>query len=83
LLPKVPYHSIIDSPQTGAIKPESEIFELAQAKTTFEPAELLLIDDARANIMAAERLGWRVLWFDGYRASESVQRVRDALKFKD
>ncbi len=83
LLPKVTYHSIIDSSDAHAIKPEPEIFEIAQANTTFEPAELLLIDDARANIMAAERLGWRVLWFDGYRASESVQRVRDALRFKD
>lgn len=83
LLPKVSYHSIIDSSDAHAIKPEIEIFEQAQIKTGFEPAELLLIDDARTNIMAAERLGWRVLWFDGYRASESVQRARDALRFKD
>lgn len=82
LLPNVPYHSIIDSSEARSIKPESEIFELAQTKTAFQPPELLLIDDARANIMAAERLGWRVLWFDGFRASESVQRVREALRFK-
>jgi len=33
--------------------------------------------------MAAERLGWHVLWFDDYRPSESVKRVRATLVFED
>ncbi len=81
LLPDVQYETIIDSSEVKAIKPENQIFEIAAAKTEFDPSELLLIDDSRANIMAAERLGWRVLWFDAYRPAESVQRVRDALRF--
>ncbi len=81
LLPSVDYDSIIDSSEVGAIKPEEAIFTKAAAAADVEPAELLLIDDSRANIMAAERLGWRVLWFDAYRPEESVRRVRDALRF--
>jgi len=44
-----------------------------------EPHEILLVDDDRPNLMAAERLGWQVLWFDDYRPTDSVERIRDAL----
>lgn len=81
ILPRLGYDSIIDSSEVKAIKPEEEIFTIAASKTGCPPEEILLIDDSRANIMAAERLGWRVLWFDAYRPVESVRRVRDALRF--
>jgi FMN phosphatase YigB (HAD superfamily)/DNA-binding XRE family transcriptional regulator len=83
LLPDVAYDAIVDSSEVKAIKPEREIFQAAASLADFDTPELLLIDDSRANIMAAERLGWRVLWFDDYRPAESVQRVRDALRFDD
>ena len=81
-LPNVQYDSIIDSSEVNAIKPEEAIFATAADKVPFPPEEMLLIDDSRANVMAAERLGWRVLWFDAYRPAESVRRVRDALRFE-
>lgn len=81
ILPRLDYDSIIDSSEVKAIKPEEDIFITAADKADFPPEEILLIDDSRANIMAAERLGWRVLWFDAYRPVESVRRVRDALRF--
>jgi len=80
LLPNVPYTAIIDSSKTGAIKPEVQIYEAAQYYTNCVPEEVLLVDDSRANIMAAERFGWHVLWFDDYRPDESVARVREALE---
>lgn len=83
LLPNVSYDAIIDSSEIRAIKPEEQIFTMASEQSGLETSELLLIDDSRANVMAAERLGWRVLWFDAYRPVESVQRVRDALRFED
>lgn len=83
ILPKVPYASVIDSSKTGAIKPEQQIYEAAQAYAAgCTPQEILLIDDSRANLMAAEKLGWKVLWFDDYRPDESVARVRSALEFE-
>ena len=82
LLPSVNYDSIIDSSAVNAIKPEEAIFTKAAEAAGVEPAELLLIDDSRPNIMAAERLGWRVLWFDAYRPAESVKRVHNALRFE-
>lgn len=80
ILPKLNYAAIIDSSKTGAIKPELQIYEAAQFYTNCLPEEVLLVDDSRANIMAAERFGWHVLWFDDYRPDESVERVRTALE---
>ena len=80
ILPQVKYDQIIDSSQVGTIKPEDEIYEIAQKRAGFPANELLLVDDARPNIMAAERHGWHVMWFDDYRPGESVQRVKQALE---
>jgi transcriptional regulator with XRE-family HTH domain len=83
ILPKVNYASIIDSSKTKAIKPEQQIYEAAQAFTAgCAPQEILLIDDSRSNLMAAEKMGWKVLWFDDYRPEESIVRVRSALEFE-
>ncbi|CAN5637517.1 hypothetical protein BH23PAT1_BH23PAT1_0340 [soil metagenome] len=80
LLPNVNYAAIIDSSITGAIKPEPKIYEAAEYYTDCPAEEILLIDDSRANLMAAEHRGWRVLWFDDYRPDESVQRIKTALE---
>jgi FMN phosphatase YigB (HAD superfamily)/DNA-binding XRE family transcriptional regulator len=79
-IPNVDYDSIIDSSEVAAIKPEAKIYEVAQERAGCEPGEILLIDDSRVNLMAAERLGWHVLWFDDSRAEEAVERVRAALE---
>jgi HAD superfamily hydrolase (TIGR01509 family) len=79
-LPDVHYDSIIDSSEVGAIKPEAKIFEIAQERAGCPPEEILLIDDSRANLMAAEKMGWHVLWFDDSRPDESVERARQSLE---
>ncbi len=80
ILPKVTYSAIIDSSKVGAIKPEEAIYQAAQDATGSQPAEILLVDDSRTNLMAAEKFGWHVLWFDDYRPAESAQRIRTALE---
>lgn len=80
ILPRIPYDVIIDSSEVHAIKPEMEIYELALQKASAPAYEILFIDDSRTNLMAAEQLGWRVLWFDDMRPSESVQRIKSALE---
>lgn len=83
LLPKVPYSTVVDSSKVRAIKPEPKIYEIAKENAKTDPAEILLVDDARPNVMAAEKMGWKVLWFDDYRPEESVIRVKDALEFEN
>jgi HAD superfamily hydrolase (TIGR01509 family) len=79
-IPALPYDAVVDSSEIGAIKPESKIFEIAQARAGVPPSEILLIDDTRGNLNAAESFGWHVLWFDYARPEESVALIRAALE---
>jgi len=83
ILPHVQYSAVVDSSEVHAIKPEPKIYEVAQEKAGCEPNEILLVDDSRTNLMAAEHCGWHVLWFDDFRPAESADRVRDALEIAD
>lgn len=80
LIPQADYTAVIDSSEVRSIKPEPQIFAEAAEKAGCQPSEILLVDDSRANIVAAEKAGWNVLWFDDYRPEESAARVRHALE---
>jgi putative hydrolase of the HAD superfamily len=81
VLPDVTYDVIVDSSQAGAIKPEEAIYTIAQNKAGVSSEEILFVDDSRTNLMAAERMGWKVLWFDSYRPTESTTRIKTALTY--
>ncbi len=81
IIPSHSYDSIIDSSEVGAIKPEVKIYETAEDKAGVAPESILLVDDSRANLMAAERCDWKVLWFDDYRPAESIARIKQTLEF--
>lgn len=80
LLPDVAYSSIIDSSKEGVIKPDPKIYEIAQTAAGCPPEEILFVDDSRTNLMAAERLGWSVLWFDDFNPGESVKRIKTTME---
>lgn len=80
LIPDLNYSQIIDSSEVGAIKPERKVYEIAQERAGVPPEQIMLIDDGRTNLMAAEKLGWHVLWFDDFRPGESAEKVRIALE---
>ncbi len=79
-LPSLSYDVIIDSSVVGAIKPERQIYEIASNRADVPTEEILLVDDSRTNLMAAEKLGWHVMWFDDFRPEESAERVKAALE---
>lgn len=79
-IPALPYDAVIDSSKIGAIKPESKIYQIAQDHAGVPPEQILLIDDTRGNLNAAESFGWHVLWFDYARPQESVELIRAALE---
>lgn len=80
MLPDVPYDVIIDSSEVKALKPEPKIYQIATERAGCPANEILLLDDGRVNLMAAEKQGWRVLWFDDYRPEESIKRIKSALE---
>jgi FMN phosphatase YigB (HAD superfamily)/DNA-binding XRE family transcriptional regulator len=81
VIPAGAYDTIVDSSVVKAIKPEPQIYEIAVKQAGVPAEEILLIDDSRTNLMAAERLGWHVLWFDDYMPAESTKRIKEALEF--
>lgn len=81
IIPDAKYDSIIDSSVEHTIKPEAKVYEIAEQRAGVDPSEILLVDDTRANLMAADQKGWSVLWFDDYNTAESANRVREILEF--
>jgi putative hydrolase of the HAD superfamily len=79
-IPALAYDAIVDSSEIGAIKPESKIFAVAQERAGVPPEQILLIDDTRGNLNAAESFGWNVMWFDYARPEESVALIRATLE---
>ena len=81
IIPDLPYASIVDSSVVGAIKPEPGIYQIAEKQAGIPAEDILLVDDSRTNLMSAERMGWHVLWFDDFRPTESVARIKSTLEF--
>lgn len=79
LIPDINYDVIIDSSVEGTIKPESEIYTIAQNKAGCPPNEILLIDDSDINLMAAEKQGWHVLQFSDYHLEQSLDHIKSVL----
>lgn len=80
LIPDVTFDTVIDSSEVHAMKPDPRIYEVAQEHAGFPPSEILLIDDSRANLIAAKKHGWHTIWFDYYRPEESIASIRQALE---
>lgn len=80
MLPAIEYKAIVDSSEVMAIKPEQRIYEVAAGLASVKSAQILLIDDSRPNLMAAEKMGWKVLWFDDYRIEDSLERIEAILR---
>jgi len=81
LIPDVQFKTIVDSCKVGAVKPEAKIYEAAQELAAMEAGEILLIDDTRPFLTAADRAGWQVLWFDEDDPGGSITRIKEYLEF--
>jgi transcriptional regulator with XRE-family HTH domain len=81
LIPDVQYKAIVDSSKICAIKPEDKIYQVAQELSAVEPKEILLIDNERPNLTAADHAGWQVLSFDDFQPGESIAQAKHALAF--
>lgn len=79
LLPDIKFDAVVDSSIVGAVKPEVRMYELAEKAAGCKGGEIFFIDDSRANLTAAEKLGWRVFWFDDYNPQESIKRIEQTL----
>lgn len=81
LIPDVQFKAIVDSCKVGAAKPETKIYQAAQELAAMEAGEILLIDDTRSFLTAADHTGWQVLWFDEMDPGDSIKKIRQLLEF--
>jgi FMN phosphatase YigB (HAD superfamily)/DNA-binding Xre family transcriptional regulator len=80
MLPDVDFDVIVDSSEVKVLKPEPKIFQIATQRAGVEPHEIMLIDDNRSNLMAAEDAGWRAIQFDNYQPELSIKNIKTALE---
>lgn len=79
LLPDFNFDCVIDSSVVGLVKPNDAMYTLAEKTAGCKGPEIFFIDDSRANLTAAEKFGWHVMWFDDYDPAESVQKIEQSL----
>ncbi len=79
MLPNMKFDTVVDSSVDKLIKPSPAIYELAEKRAGYSGGEILFVDDSRANLIAAEKFNWQVMWFDDYDPSISVQHLREVV----
>ena len=78
-VPNIPWAAIVESAQFGFVKPEPQLFRVAQEMAGVPPGEILFIDDKTKNIEVARALGWQGERFDHTNVSQSVKSLRRKL----
>lgn len=82
-LPPVTYDAIVDSSEVHAIKPDPAIYEAAMERAGVGAHEILLVDNERANLATAAKLGWHTMRFDTFNPEESIVNISTALQPAD
>lgn len=79
-VPKIKYKEIILSSEVGVMKPNKEIYEIAQKRSGVKPEEILFIDDKPENLIVPNEMGWKTLLFDQLKAENGVSQILELLK---
>lgn len=58
------FKGIIRSYEAKVMKPEPEIFLIAERRFNIKPEETIFLDDSEANCKAAEALGFKTIWVE-------------------
>ena len=72
------FHDAVYSHEAGCMKPDAEIFRIAEAQFGIDPSEAIYVDDLPANVAAAEAAGFRALVYD-HRDHDDFRRRFDAV----
>ncbi len=74
-IPDLQYNAVIISSEHRTIKPESQIFEIAERESRQIPSQLILIDDKPANITAVKTRGWKGVLYDNTNPQLAIDEV--------
>ncbi len=78
-VPNLPFEAVILSCEVGCVKPDKQIYQIAQDRADVRPAEILFIDDRAENVRGAEALGWHGVLFDDAHPGKSIEDIRAKL----
>lgn len=56
------FKGVVKSYEAGVMKPDPEIFRIAERRFSIVPEETIFLDDSEANCKAAEKLGFKTIW---------------------
>lgn len=76
-IPNIPYAFVLQSCDTGFIKPEKQIYELAEQMSGLKPSDILLIDDSQKFITPAQERGWKTYTFNTNIPDSSTASLRN------
>lgn len=79
-VPKIKYSEIILSSDVATMKPNKEIYEIAQKRSGVSSNEILFIDDKPENLIIPNEMGWKTVLFDQYKADDGVSKILKSLK---
>lgn len=75
-LPYTDWNAKVLSSEIGTVKPESEIYQIAEEKAGVDPKEILFIDDKEDFLQPAKNRGWQTFQFDQNNPRASVLKIR-------
>lgn len=80
LIPEINYNQIIFSCDVGMMKPNMDIYKLAQEKAGLTGNEILYVDDRSDYLVPARKLKWHTLLFDNNMIEESLEDISKYLQ---
>jgi len=78
-IPNIHYKVILQSCDLGVIKPEKEIYQIAQIAARVKHEEILFLDDLEVNVQAAKKLGWQAFLVDKDKPQITTNSIRKML----
>lgn len=79
-VPKIKYNEIILSSDVATMKPHKEIYEIAQKRSGVNSNEILFVDDKPENLVIPDKMGWKTVLFDQFKAEDGVSQILELLK---
>ncbi|MGA3020598.1 MAG: HAD family hydrolase [Candidatus Micrarchaeales archaeon] len=81
ILPNVKWDVVIDSSIEGYLKPERQLFEIAQERAKIEKREILFVENSMQHIKAAREFGWQTFFYDSADYSKSSHKLSKLLQY--
>lgn len=79
IIPNICYSSVVASCDVGYMKPEKEIYKIAEKKARKKPYEILYVDDKEEFLNSARKRGWNCMLFDSKNYKGSIKKIRSML----